>query len=94
MDKRGEKATPQASENHEVEKQHPADNGVEQRVVSFVPAPPLIHALPNTGEVEKPEEDPVEAERLANWKANFPYKPTTDPDVVITEEIWKAKILP
>ena len=36
---------------------------------------------------EEPEEevDPVEAERLANWKANFPYKPTTDPDVVIPE---------
>ena len=28
---------------------------------------------------------PAEAERLANWKANFPYKPTTDPDVVIPE---------
>ena len=38
---------------------------------------------------EEPEEevDPAEAERLANWKANFPYKPTTDPDVVITEEM-------
>ena len=36
---------------------------------------------------EEPEEevDPAEAERLANWKANFPYKPTTDPDVVIPE---------
>ncbi len=41
-------------------------------------------------EVEKPEdlvEMQKEAERLANWKANFPYKPTTDPDVVITEEM-------
>lgn len=27
----------------------------------------------------------AEAERLSNWKANFPYQPTTDPDVVITE---------
>ena len=36
---------------------------------------------------EEPEEevDPAEAERLANWKANFPYQPTTDPDVVVTE---------
>ena len=31
----------------------------------------------------------AEAERLANWKANFPYKPTTDPDVVMTEETIK-----
>ena len=37
--------------------------------------------------VEEPEVDLVEAERLANWKANFPYKPTTDPDVVITQEM-------
>lgn len=38
-------------------------------------------------ETEESEEevDPAEAERLANWKANFPYKPTTDPDVVVTE---------
>ena len=38
-------------------------------------------------ETEEPEEevDTAEAERLANWKANFPYKPTTDPDVVVTE---------
>ena len=36
---------------------------------------------------EDPEIDPEEAERLANWKANFPYKPTTDPDVVITQEM-------
>ena len=27
----------------------------------------------------------AEAERLANWKANFPYQPTTDPNVVMTE---------
>ena len=31
-----------------------------------------------------------EAERLANWKANFPYQPTTDPDVVMTEETIKV----
>ena len=36
---------------------------------------------------EEPEVAPEEAERLANWKANFPYKPTTDPDVVITQEM-------
>ena len=36
---------------------------------------------------EEPELDPEEAERLANWKANFPYKPTTDPAVVITQEM-------
>ena len=38
-------------------------------------------------EREETEEDKVEAERLANWKANFPYQPTTDPNVVITEEM-------
>ena len=37
------------------------------------------------------EVDPAEAERLANWKANFPYKPTTDPDVVITQETMEDK---
>ena len=35
--------------------------------------------------LESHKVDPAEAERLANWKANFPYKPTTDPDVVVTE---------
>ena len=35
--------------------------------------------------LESHKMDPAEAERLANWKANFPYKPTTDPDVVIPE---------
>lgn len=42
---------------------------------------------------KEPEEevDPAEAERLANWKANFPYKPTTDPDVVITQETMEDK---
>ncbi len=42
------------------------------------------------GENKDPEEAQAEAdkeaERLANWKANFPYQPTTDPDVVMTEE--------
>ncbi len=48
-----------------------------------------FESLPDTEDEEEPEEevDPAEAERLANWKANFPYKPTTDPDVVITEEM-------
>ena len=40
-------------------------------------------------EREETAEDKAEAERLANWKANFPYKPTTDPDVVMTEETIK-----
>ncbi len=35
---------------------------------------------------EDTAKDQKEAERLANWKANFPYQPTTDPDVVMTEE--------
>ena len=40
-------------------------------------------------EREETAEDKAEAERLANWKANFPYKPTTDPDLVMTEETIK-----
>lgn len=39
---------------------------------------------------EAQDEADAEAERLANWKANFPYKPTTDPDVVMTEETIKV----
>ena len=42
-------------------------------------------SLSETEEELEEEVDPAEAERLANWKANFPYKPTTDPDVVIPE---------
>ena len=38
---------------------------------------------------EAQAEADAEAERLANWKANFPYQPTTDPDVVMTEETIK-----
>lgn len=44
-----------------------------------------FESLPGTEEEPEEEVDPAEAERLANWKANFPYKPTTDPDVVIPE---------
>ena len=40
-------------------------------------------------EKEETAEDKAEAKRLANWKANFPYKPTTDPDLVMTEETIK-----
>ena len=43
---------------------------------------------PEEGETEEDTaEADAEAERLANWKANFPYQPTTDPDVVIAEEM-------
>ena len=50
-----------------------------------------LESLPEEKEEEEPEEevDPAEAERLANWKANFPYQPTTDPDVVVTEAMLK-----
>ena len=41
-------------------------------------------------EREETAEDKAEAERLADWKANFPYKPTTDPDVVMTDETIKV----
>ncbi len=33
----------------------------------------------------------AEAERLANWKANFPYQPTTDPDVAMTEKTIRVE---
>lgn len=38
----------------------------------------------NTAEADK------ESQRLAIWKAHFPYKPTIDLDVVITEEMIKV----
>ncbi len=80
-----EKETAQAEETNTVNLQpSEANEVIEQRVVSILPAQQSSHALPNTEEVV--EEDP-EAKRLANWKANFPYKPTTHPDVVITEEM-------
>ena len=44
----------------------------------------------NQSPEEAQAEADAEAERLANWKANFPYKPTTDPDVVMTEETIKV----
>lgn len=75
-----EKETAQAEENNTANPQPSADSeATEQRGVSVLPAQQSSHAL-------KEAEDP-EAKRLANWKANFPYKPTTDPDVVITEEM-------
>ena len=48
-----------------------------------------FESLPGPEEEPEEEVDPAEAERLANWKANFPYKPTTDPDVVVTEAMLK-----
>ncbi len=49
----------------------------------------IYNLLTPPEEKEETAEDKAEAERLANWKANFPYKPTTDPDVVMTEETIK-----
>ena len=53
----------------------------------------MIYNLLEPEEEEDPEESPgerqKESEKLANWQANFPYQPTTDPDVVITEEMLK-----
>ena len=49
----------------------------------------IYNLLTPPEEREETAEDKAEAERLANWKANFPYKPTTDPDVVMTEETIK-----
>ena len=63
---------------------------VGQVIYSSGETPNLALPTPEETEVEKPEdlvETQKEAERLANWEANFPYKPTTDPDVVITEEM-------
>ena len=44
-----------------------------------------LESQKETEEETEEEIEPAEAERLDNWKANFPYKPTTDPDVVVTE---------
>lgn len=44
---------------------------------------------PAEEEEKETEEDTTEAARLANWKTNFPYQPTTDPDVLITEEMLR-----
>ena len=83
-----EESTSQAVENNNIESQSDDDDmpvWVASQTISTVGS--------NTEEVavEEPEEDSVEsqaeAERLANWKANFPYQPTTDPDVVIAEEM-------
>ena len=53
----------------------------------------MIYNLLEPEEEEEPEESPEEkqkeTEKLANWQANFPYQPTTDPEVVITEEMLK-----
>lgn len=81
------KETAQAVENNTVNLQPSADiEVVEQRVESVALASLSSLALPEPEAVEETEECP-EAKRLANWKANFPYQPTTDPDVVITEEM-------
>ena len=58
------------------------DPSVYERTMSY-------NLLTPPEERKETAEDKVEAERLANWKANFPYKPTTDPDVVMTEETIK-----
>ncbi len=61
--------------------------------IDKIKVPPDMDARDYMESIKEPEEepeeevDPAEAERLANWKANFPYQPTTDPDVVITEEM-------
>ena len=83
-----------AVENNEA-KIKPEENdmqgwGVSQVIYTSGETPNFALPTPEETEVEKPEdlvEAQKEAERLANWKANFPYQPTTDPDVVITEEM-------
>ena len=82
-----EKETAQTEENNTVNPQPSADiEVVEQRVesVAFASLPSRTH--PEHEAVKETEEGP-EAKRLANWKDNFPYQPTTDPDVVITKEM-------
>ena len=51
------------------------------------PVPPDVDPRSYLESQQEPEEevDPAEAERMANWKANFPYNLTTDPDVIISE---------
>ena len=58
------------------------DPSLYERAMSY-------NLLTPSEEREETAEDKAEAERLANWKANFPYKPTTDTDVAMTEETIK-----
>ena len=84
-----EESTSRAVENNNIESQLDDDDDMPVWVASQT----ISTVGPNTEEVavEEPEEDSVESqkeyERLANWKANFPYQPTTDPNVVIAEEM-------
>ena len=65
-------------------KEDPGENAsAYERLMSY----DLLSPPEESIEEKETEEDTAEAERLANWKANFPYQPTTDPDVVIAEEM-------
>ena len=61
-------------------------NNDTESISSFSDHPKML-VLPTSAETEV---DSEEAQKLVNWKDNFPHKPTTDLDVVITEETIKV----
>ena len=63
------------------------DASAYERLMSYDFLSPPEESIEERETEEDTAEADAEAERLANWKANFPYQPTTDPDVVITEEM-------
>ncbi len=63
------------------------DASAYERLMSYDFLPPPEESIKEEETEEDTAESQAEAERLANWKANFPYQPTTDPDVVIAEEM-------
>ena len=61
-----------------------------ERLMSYdLLSPPEEDEQEESGTEEDTTEADAEVERLANWKANFPYQPTTDPDVLVTEEMLR-----
>ena len=67
------------------------DASAYDRLMSYDFLSPPEEAIEERETEEDTAEADAEAERLANWKANFPYQPTTDPDVVITEEMLRLE---
>ena len=65
------------------------EGAVYEGNVAKIEVPPDMDPRDYMESIKEQEEevDPAEAKRLANWKANFLYKPITDPDVVITQEM-------
>ena len=67
------------------------DASAYERLMSYDLLSPPEESIEERETEEGTAEVDAETERLANWKANFPYKPTTDPNLVITEEMLKPE---